>query len=129
MSTDPAQTEPRLAPPARKPAAPPPPPPKSRFRFAWWAAWIVGLLVVNYWLGSRATQAQQRVAFPYSPFFIQQVDAGNVTSISSKGTAIQGTFKHAESYTGSKQTTRFKTEIPAFADTDALSQLLQRSRS
>jgi cell division protease FtsH len=94
----------------------------------WWAAWIVALLAVNYWLGSRATQAQQRVQIPYSPYFIKQVDAGNVTEISSKGTAIQGTFKEAESYKGSKKTTVFKTEIPAFADTDSLSQLLQRKQ-
>jgi cell division protease FtsH len=34
----------------------------------------------------------------------------------------------AESYKGSKPTTRFKTEVPAFADTNALSQLLQEKK-
>jgi cell division protease FtsH len=48
-----------------------------------------------------------------------------VLAITSKGTAIQGTFKQAESYNNSHATTKFKTEIPAFADTKALSHLLQ----
>jgi cell division protease FtsH len=48
--------------------------------------------------------------------------------ITSKGTAIQGTFTRAESYAGSKKTTLFQTEVPAFADTNALSQLLQKKK-
>jgi cell division protease FtsH len=53
------------------------------------------------------------------------VNDGHVKQITSKGTAIQGTFTQKESYNGSKPTKVFKTEIPAFADTDALSHLLQ----
>jgi cell division protease FtsH len=49
-------------------------------------------------------------------------------SITSKGTAIQGTFSKPESYNGSKATKLFQTEVPAFADTNSLSQLLQRKR-
>jgi cell division protease FtsH len=49
-----------------------------------------------------------------------------VKEITSKGTAIQGTFTQKLRYGGSKPTTRFRTEIPAFADNDALSRLLQR---
>ncbi len=97
-----------------------------RFRAGWWIAWVVGLLVVNYWLGSRATQAPARIRVPYSPYFLTQVESGHVASITSKGTAVQGTFKAARQYAGSKPTTRFKTEIPVFADTNALSRLLQR---
>src|SRR5262249_12917168 len=63
---------------------------------------------------------------PYSPFFLTQVRNGHVVEITSKGTAIQGTFTEAQSYQGSKATTRFKTEIPSFADTTQLAQLLQR---
>jgi len=101
-----------------------PKPPPRRFRLGWWVAWIVGLLVLNYWLGSRATQAPPRVRVPYAPFFLQQVRAGHVASITSKGTAIQGTFTSPQRYGGSKPSQRFKTEIPAFADTNALSRLL-----
>src|SRR5262245_18753077 len=66
-----------------------------------------------------------RVRIPYSPFFLQQVQAGHVEEITSKGTTVQGTFKKALAYQGSKPTTRFRTEIPAFADDNALSRLLQ----
>src|SRR5262249_50565257 len=84
--------------------------------------------MLNFWAGSRATKAASRLHVPYSPFFLEQVDNGHVAEITSKGTAVQGTFKSPQSYKGSKPTERFKTEIPAFADTNALSQLLQRKR-
>ena len=97
-----------------------------RRRLPWrWLAFFVALLVINYWVGSRAMQAQTRVRVPYSPFFLQQVKAGAVVGITSKGTAIQGTFAQPKSYGDSKPTTKFKTEIPAFANTDELSALLQ----
>jgi cell division protease FtsH len=88
----------------------------------------VGLLVLNYWVASRATQGPHRERVPYSPYFLQQVRAGKVAEITSRGTAVQGTFKTPLSYESSKPTTRFKTEIPAFADTNALSRLLERER-
>jgi cell division protease FtsH len=53
------------------------------------------------------------------------VQAGHVKSITSTGTAVQGTFTQPESYSGSKATTLFSTQIPEFANTDSLSQLLQ----
>jgi cell division protease FtsH len=86
------------------------------------------LLALNYWLGARATKAPERVRVPYSPFFLRQVEAGKVASITTKGTAIQGMFTVALRYGTSKPARRFKTEIPTFADTDELSQLLQRKR-
>jgi cell division protease FtsH len=86
------------------------------------------LLVVNYWLGSRATRAPARVRVPYSPYFLQQVREGHVASITSKGTTVQGNFGSPQAYAGSKPTTRFKTEIPTFANTDSLSQLLEQKR-
>jgi cell division protease FtsH len=124
-------------PPQQRGAAPPgdaargprlPKPTPQRFRFRWWIAWLIGLLILNYWIASRATQAPERVRVPYSPFFLQQVNEGHVASITTKGTAVQGTFTVATRYAGSKPTTRFKTEIPAFANTDALSQLLERKK-
>jgi cell division protease FtsH len=64
---------------------------------------------------------------PYSPFFVDQVNAGHVKEITSKGTAIQGTFTEKIKYGKSKPTTNFKTEVPAFANTDQLSALLQKN--
>ena len=90
-----------------------------------WIFFALALLAFNFYLGSRATQPTSRVRVPYSPFFLKQVGAGHVKEITSKGTAIQGTFTRQERYAGSKPTTRFRTEIPAFANNDALSKLLQ----
>ena len=109
------------------PGAPPPAPaPESRWRFR--GTLLVGvllLLAVNYWAGSHTMKQPARPRVPYSPFFLQQVSAGNVVSITSRGTAIQGELKTAKSVDEGKPTTRFQTEIPAFADTKALSARLE----
>jgi cell division protease FtsH len=103
------------------------PPPRPRFRVSrGWILFALALLAVNLYAGTRAMQPASRVRVPYSPYFLQQVNAGHVKEITSKGTAVQGTFTVNESYGGSKPTTRFQTEIPAFADNNALSSLLQR---
>jgi cell division protease FtsH len=94
----------------------------------WWILLGLGLLALNFYLGSRATQPPARVRVPYSPFFLEQVRAGHVKSITSKGTAIQGTFTQKTRYSKSKPTRLFRTEIPAFADNNALSQLLQQKK-
>jgi len=113
------------APPSPRGSSPTPPQ-LPRFRPGrWWILIGLSLLIFNFYLGSRATQPPSRVRVPYSPFFLQQVREGHVQQIMSKGTAIQGTFKQKEQYNGSKPTTRFKTEIPAFANNDALSALLE----
>jgi cell division protease FtsH len=82
------------------------------------------LFGINYWAASRATQPQTRLRVPYSPFFLQQVQSGNVAQITSRGTAVQGQLKQSVGY-GDKHARLFKTEIPAFANTDQLSKLLQ----
>jgi cell division protease FtsH len=102
------------------------PPPRPSFRPGrGWILFFLGLLVLNFYFGSRVTQPSSRVRIPYSPAFLQQVTAGHVKQITSTGTHIQGTFTEKESFGSSKPTTLFKTEIPSFANTDALSKLLQ----
>ena len=114
--------------------APPPAPRGStpqrpeRPRFGLSPRWIVfflGLLAINLFVSARAMEPESRVRVPYSPFFLQQVRTGNVAEITSKGTDIQGTFEKRVTFEESKPTTRFRTEVPAFADTDELSRLLQ----
>ena len=84
---------------------------------------IAVLLGINYWAAHKATEVR-RIRIPYSPYFIDQIKDGNVASITSMGTAIQGTFRHATSPTGHNTATRFSTEIPSFASTNDLSRLL-----
>ena len=103
-----------------------PRPPVPRFRISrWWIGIALALLALNIYAGSRATQQASRVRIPYSPFFLKQVRDGHVANITSKGTAIQGDFTEKVTYSDSKPTTRFKTEIPEFANRDALSELLE----
>jgi cell division protease FtsH len=124
------QTDDRAAdtpPPAPRGSSPTPP---QRPRFGLSPRWIVlflALLAFNLFVTSRAMEPESRVRVPYSPFFLQQVTTGNVEEITSKGTDIQGTFEKEVTFEDSKPTTRFRTEIPAFANTDELSQLLQEN--
>src|SRR6184192_1962860 len=117
---------PRMSAGGRPSPSPPPQKQQPRFRFnRGWIIFVLALLIFNFYFGSRATQPPSRVRVPYSPFFLNQVRAGNVSEITSKGTAIQGTFTQKLTYKRSKPTTRFKTEIPTFANENALSRLLQ----
>jgi cell division protease FtsH len=116
------QTKPPPAPRGTTPKQPAP-----RFRVSrTWIVFALVLLGLNLYFGSRATQPAARVRVPYSPFFLDQVNAGHVKSITSKGTAIQGVFTQKIKYGKSKPTTLFQTEIPAFANNNALSALLQK---
>jgi cell division protease FtsH len=110
-----------------------PPTPQSapqRPRFGFSGRWILfglALLALNLFITNRAMEPASRVRVPYSPFFTEQVTKGNVAEITSKGTDVQGTFKQNVTFEDSKPTTRFRTEIPAFANTDELSRLLEEN--
>ena len=109
-----------------RPTEPPrPEPPRFRIGLGW-VLFAVALLAVNFFVASRATESPSRVSVPYSPFFVNEVNAGHVKEITSKGTAIQGTFTEKVKYAKNEPTTLFQTEIPAFNNNDALSSLLQR---
>jgi cell division protease FtsH len=126
MSTPPADQRRRAAAPPAPRGSSPTSPERPRFRPSRaWIAFFLVLLAFNFYFSSRATHPPSRVRVPYSPFFLQQVRTGHVSEITSKGTAIQGTFKEKQRYLTSKPTTRFKTEIPEFADRNALSRLLE----
>src|SRR5215468_8521544 len=129
MSADPSAqsntTRGQEPPPAPRGSTPQQQPPRFR-PSRWWIIFFLALLALNFYLGSRATQPASRVRIPYSPFFLDQVSAGHVKDITSKGTAIQGTFTQKITYQDAKPTTRFRTEVPVFADENALSHLLER---
>jgi cell division protease FtsH len=104
-------------------------PRRRRFGLPGWVLVVVavGLLGLNFWAASRAVHPVHRVRVPYSPFVLDQVRAGNVQEITSTGTAVQGAFRRPLRYPrGHGSATRqFATEIPAFADVNALSRVLE----
>jgi cell division protease FtsH len=69
--------------------------------------------------------APERPRIPYNPVFLEQVRAGNVQSISSKGATVQGELRAKLRYPpgdeDAKPTALFKTEVPTFANQDKLS--------
>ena len=91
----------------------------SRF---WWI--LIALLALNWFVVSLIPDRESRVSVPYT-VFREQVSAGNVAEVTSRGDTIQGTFTNEVTYpTGSDDAdTDFDTQRPAFAD-DGLLQLL-----
>jgi cell division protease FtsH len=111
----------------RQPQQQPPRGPSARWLLLLLA---VGLLALNLWISSQALQPSPRVQIPYSPTFTNQVQQGNVSSISSTGSSIQGTLKHEITYppnTKNGQTTKlFSTQIPSFVPGSTLFKQLQK---
>ncbi|HTX32183.1 MAG TPA: ATP-dependent zinc metalloprotease FtsH [Solirubrobacteraceae bacterium] len=109
----------------------PKPPPPHRFR-AFWIFFLV-LLALN-WLSVLLVQpgSEPRVKIPFSPYFLSQVDAGQVKSISSKGDTIDGTFtskvKYPENDSKATPTTLFSTQVPTFWNNASLTSLLQSKK-
>jgi cell division protease FtsH len=115
-------------PPEQQRGSSPTPPQRPGFRVSpRWIVFFLAVLALNLFLANRAMEPESRVRVPYSPFFLQQVRTSNVDEITSQGTDIEGTFSRRVTFEDSEPTTRFRTEIPAFADTDALTQLLQEN--
>ena len=96
----------------------------------WRGFWIVVavLLVINVLSVLMVRSSQPRVKVPFSPYFLDQVEAGRVKSISSKGDTISGTFTRQLVYpvgSKTKPTTLFSTQVPTFWDNAALTRQLQ----
>jgi len=112
----------RGAPPGEKP-----PPPHRRRWFLWF---VLGLLALN-WLSLLLVQpstTQPRVTVPFS-VFLGDLKAGEISSISAKADAVQGSFKHKQRYPPHKKsatpTTLFVTQVPAFWNSGQLTAALQ----
>ena len=102
-------------------------PPAHRTRFFIW--FVVTLLAIN-WLSVLLFQpsSQPRVTIPFSPFFISEVKAGKVASITTKANAVQGVFKEKVIYPANSKsatpTTLFATQVPSFSNGGQLETLL-----
>jgi cell division protease FtsH len=112
----------RGAPPQQKPPFIP-----RKWTFLWI---LVGLLAVNVLISILASGHASRPQVPYQPFFVEQVTADNVQEISSTSDSIEGTLKKEATYTPPgggdpvKVSEDFKTEVPSFIDSKAVTELL-----
>jgi cell division protease FtsH len=102
-------------------------PPHRRLGFLWFVVALIALNWASVLLFKPA--GQPRVRVPFSPYFLQEVKAGQVRSISSRGDTIEGTFTTKLRYPPgdqkAKPTTLFSTEVPTFWDNNQLAALLQ----
>ena len=94
--------------------------------------WFVLILIAINWLSVlffQPASGQPRVTVPFNPFFLQEVQAGQVKAISTKGDTVQGTFRTKLRYPPTSKkatpTTLFATEIPTFWNGTELSALLK----
>jgi len=104
------------------------PPPPHRLRGFW--IFVIALLALN-WLTVLLFQpaGQPRVKVPFSPYFLTELQAGQIKSISSKGDTIQGTFttklRYPPNDTKAIPTTLFSTQVPSFWNDTELTALLR----
>ncbi|HEY8776222.1 MAG TPA: ATP-dependent zinc metalloprotease FtsH [Gaiellaceae bacterium] len=93
---------------------------------------VIAAFVLNYWVASRSLSEPPLIRIPYSPLFLNEIRQGNVDRITSKGASLQGLFKTPVRYpptgSGSRSAQGFSTLIPSFADTAALSKLLEQNQ-
>ena len=99
--------------------------PRSR----WFLGVLVGLLALNLLISFLTGGPEKRRQVPYQPFFLGQVQAGNVLEVSSREDSIEGELKNKATYdppgdAKPVQVDRFKTQVPAFIDTAGLTKLL-----
>ena len=106
--------------------------PKSFWRTIGTRFWVlvVVLLVLNYLVVAIFSPGREEsVTIPYTPDFVEQVEAGNVSKISSTGETVSGEFEKAYKPDGEdvEAAKNFETEIPTFANTEELSASLEEN--
>ena len=61
-------------------------------------AFLLGLLVVNLVLSFATGRPEERQQVPYQPFFVEQLEAGNVERIASRADSIEGELEREATY-------------------------------
>ena len=113
----PAATPPR---PSSEQPAKPPMIPRSRALLLFFPVLFAVNLLLSFPTGGPA----DRPRVPYHPFFLEQVEAGNVETITSREDSIEGELKKPVQYDPPGddepvEVERFKTQVPAFIDIHA----------
>ena len=90
---------------------------------------LLGLLGLNLVISFITGSPAERERVPYQPFFVDQIEAGNVESISSQGDSIEGELENEATYDppGDDEpvtVTGFETEVPAFIDPAEVTRVL-----
>jgi cell division protease FtsH len=89
---------------------------------------LLGVLALNWLIASLLFGSASVLPISYT-FFREQVEAGNVATVTTQGEAVQGTFKTAVTAAQAKATqpvkdeqsyTDFKSQLPAFGTDDLL---------
>jgi ATP-dependent Zn protease len=94
----------------------------------WWMrppVWFIGVVLVLLVVFAIVEMAGRPAAIPYGAF-LDQLDAGNVATVTFQGTQIEGRFKHPVGVTGSGGTEQrdvFRSRIPDFGDQTLLPEL------
>ncbi|MGO9495201.1 MAG: ATP-dependent zinc metalloprotease FtsH [Solirubrobacteraceae bacterium] len=120
----------RVAPAPDGRGLPEPPKPRAPHRFRWFWILVLVLLVVN-WASVLISQpsSQPRVTVPFSPYFLDELQAGQVNSISSTGDTIKGTFatnvRYPPADAKATPTSLFETQVPTFWSDAQLTSLLR----
>ena len=90
---------------------------------------LLGLLALNLLISFLTGGPEERRQVPYQPFFVEQVEVGNVQELSSREDSIEGELKRPATYdppgdAEAAQVDRFKTQVPAFIDRASLTRVL-----
>jgi hypothetical protein len=90
----------------------------------WWKrppVWFIAIVVVLLLIvvGLQIEKAGKAVPAPYSAF-LDQLEAGNIASVTFQGTEIHGRFKR---FADSAQRDTFSTRVPDFGDPGLISEL------
>ncbi len=101
-------------------------PPKRR---QFWRLWpfLLGLLVINYWVASTIPDKPERARIAYSPQFLEQVKKSNVSEVTITEQDVEGEFKKPVTI-DKKSFTRFATNQPALPTDDTLLALLKDNK-
>jgi len=94
----------------------------------WWKrppVWLLALVVLGALVFVAVKEAERPAPMPYGAF-LDQLDAGNVASVSFDGTEIAGRFRHALNAvlpTGTTQPDSFRSRVPDFGDPSLIPEL------